>query len=144
MTAGNAIDSLPMAKSGATPAERNGYTAAPVLRFAATFAVALTLCAIAPRAPAAVYKCTDSAGKTTYSDAPCDSGSKPLALPDPTKGKGTDPHVCAQLKDELNRLAAEADRNAKRGKPESTASANRRKSLTRQYEDRCVSISRAR
>jgi hypothetical protein len=133
-----------MVRSGATPAERSRSTAAPALRFATTLAAALTLGAIAPLAPAAVYKCTDSAGKTTYSDAPCDSGSKPLALSDPTKGKGTDPHVCAQLKDELNRLAAEADRNAKRGKQETTASANRRKSLNRQYEDRCVSISRAR
>jgi hypothetical protein len=102
------------------------------------------LAAIMPTAQAAVYKCTDSAGKTTYADVPCDSGSKPLALPDPTRPRGTDPHVCAQLQDELNRLAAEADRNARRGKPESTASANRRKSLDRQYADRCVSVSRSR
>jgi hypothetical protein len=107
-------------------------------------AAAIALCAIAPMTHAAVYKCTDSAGKTTYSDAPCDSGSKPLSLSEPTQGKGTDPHVCAQLQDELNRLAAEADRNARRGKPESTSSANRRKSLSRQYADRCVSLSRSR
>jgi len=103
---------------------------------------ALALCALAAAAHAAVYKCTDAAGKTTYADVPCDSGAKPLALPDSTKGRNTDPHMCAQLQDELNRLAAEADRNARRGKTESTASANRRKSLTRQYEDRCVSVSR--
>ena len=104
----------------------------------------VVLCALAPMAQAAVYKCTDSAGRTTYSDVPCGSDAKPLALPDPTKGKGTDPHVCAQLQDEIDRLAAEADRNAKRGKAESSASASRRKSLGRQYADRCASISRPR
>jgi hypothetical protein len=133
-----------MVKSGATRAERSPSAATAALRFAITFAAALALCALAPVARAAVYKCTDSAGKTTYSDVPCDAGSKPLALSDPAKGKGTDPHVCAQLQDELNRLAAEADRNAKKGRTESSGSAARRKSLTRQYEDRCVSISRSR
>jgi hypothetical protein len=103
--------------------------------------VGLAAWANMPTAQAAVYKCTDSAGKTTYSDLPCGSSSKPLALTDSTKGKGTDPHVCAQLLDELNRLAVEADRNAQKGRAESAGSVNRRKSLTRQYEDRCVSIS---
>lgn len=116
----------------------------PALRLATNIAFALALGAIATVTQAAVYKCTDSAGKTTYSDVPCDAGSKPLALPDPTQARGTDPHVCAQLQDELNRLAAESDRNARRGKPESTSSANRRKALNRQYADRCVSVSRSR
>jgi hypothetical protein len=133
-----------MVTSGGTRAERSPFKATAALRLAMTLAAALALWAIAPVAQAAVYKCTDGAGKTTYADVPCDSGSKPLALSDPAKGKKTDPHVCAQLQDELNRLAAEADRNAKKGRTESSGSAARRKSLTRQYEDRCVSISRSR
>lgn len=106
-------------------------------------AIALALCAIAPMAQAEVYKCTDAAGRTTYSDTPCDSRGKPLTLPDPSKRSATDPNMCAQLLDELNRLAAAVDRNAQRGRRESTSSANRRKSLTRQYEARCVGIARS-
>ena len=94
-------------------------------------------------AQAAVYKCTDAAGKTTYSDLPCDSGSKPLKLGD-SKASATDPHMCEQLLDELNRLAAEADRSAKAGHPQSASSTNRRKALTKQYETRCVGISRSK
>ena len=114
------------------------------LRFATNLAVAFAICATVSIAHAAVYKCKDSAGKTTYSDIPCDSGSKPLKLPDPTKGNGTDPHMCEQLLDETNRLATEADRNAKAGRTQSSASANRRKALTKQYEARCVGISRSK
>jgi hypothetical protein len=84
------------------------------------------------------------AGKTTYSDLPCDSGAKPLRLGDDSKGNATDPHMCAQLLDELNRLAAEADRNAKAGRAQSSTSAKRRQALTRQYEARCVGISRSK
>lgn len=106
--------------------------------------LAVTICLGASLAYADVYKCKDGAGKTAYSDIPCDTGSKPLELTDPTKGDGTDPHMCEQLLDETNRLASEADRNAKRGRAESTSSANRRKALNKQYEARCVGISRSR
>ena len=90
-----------------------------------------------------VYKCTDGAGRTTYSDVPCDSGSRPVKLSDDAKGSSTNPHVCAQLLDETRRLAAEADRDAKRGRPESAHSLKRRQALTRQYEARCVGIARS-
>jgi hypothetical protein len=113
------------------------------LRFATKLAVAIALCTAVSIAHAGVYKCKDSAGKTTYSDMPCDSGSKPLKLPDDAKGNATDPHMCEQLLDETNRLAADADRNAQRGRTETTNSANRRKALTRQYEARCIGISRS-
>ena len=107
-------------------------------------ALVLALGAAISVAQAAVYKCTDTAGKTTYSDLPCDSGSKPLKLGGDTKGNATDPHMCAQLLDELNRLAAEADRGAKAGRAQSPSSMNRRKALTKQYETRCVGISRSK
>jgi hypothetical protein len=113
------------------------------LRFCAKLAVALALCTTASIAHASVYKCTDSAGKTTYSDTPCDSRARPLKLADDNKGK-TDPHMCEQLLDETNRLAAEANRNSKMSHAQSTANANRRKALTRQYEARCVGISRSK
>jgi uncharacterized protein DUF4124 len=113
-------------------------------RLGTKLAIALALCATVPPAHAAVYKCTDEAGKTTYSDLPCDSKSKALTLSDPTKGKKTDPHMCAQLLDELNRLTAEADNSARKGRAESAANANRRKTLTTQYQARCVSISRSK
>jgi len=90
-----------------------------------------------------VYKCTDGAGNTTYSDAPCGPGSKPLRLPDDTKGRTTNPNVCAQLLDETQRLAAEAERNAKRGRTESSRSLKHRQALTKQYETRCVGIARS-
>jgi hypothetical protein len=106
-------------------------------------ALAFAICTTASTAHGQVYKCTDSAGKTTYADAPCDSSGKPLRLPSDTKGSATDPHVCAQLLDETRRLAAEADRNARRGRTESAQSAKRRQTLSRQYESRCVGISRS-
>jgi hypothetical protein len=106
-------------------------------------AVAFAVCVGMSTAQGQVYKCTDGAGKTTYSDAPCDSVSKPLKLPADAKGRSTSPSMCAQLLDETRRLAAEADREAKRGRPESVSSAKRRQSLTRQYEARCVAIARS-
>jgi len=114
-------------------------------RSLAAFAAALALWAGASIAHAQqVYKCTDANGKTTYGDAACDAGAKPLKLPtDPTKGTGTNPRVCEQMLDELRRLAAEADRTAKRGGTDGAASVKRRQSLTRQYEERCVGISRS-
>ncbi len=90
-----------------------------------------------------VYKCTDATGKTTYSDVPCGAGSKPLKLPDEPNRSNTNPSVCAQLLDETQRLAAEAERNAKRGRAESARSLNHRQALTKQYETRCVGIVRS-
>ncbi len=49
-------------------------------RIALTFALA----AVAISAHSQVYKCKDSAGKTVYSGAPCEYGSKPLPLSDNT------------------------------------------------------------
>ena len=105
--------------------------------------VVLALCASASTAHAQVYRCQDASGRTIYADAPCASGGKSLKLPEDAKANVTDRTVCAQLLDERNRLAAEANRNAERGRTESTASAKRRQALTNQYERRCVGISRS-
>lgn len=113
------------------------------LRCATKMAVALAMCTMASIAHGQVYKCTDGAGKTTYSDAACDSSAKPLKLPDDPKANTTNPHMCAQLQDETRRLAAEADRDAKRGRTESTDSAKRRQALNLRYEERCVGIARS-
>jgi hypothetical protein len=110
---------------------------------ASTIVVAVVLGAFAPLAGAQVYKCKDAAGRTVYGDTPCDNASKPMRLADPAKPSATDPQMCAQLLDELNRLAADVDRNAQKGRPESTSSAKRRQGLTRQYEARCVAMARA-
>jgi hypothetical protein len=106
-------------------------------------AIAVAACLPLSIATAQVYKCKDADGKTTYRDTPCDPASKPLRLPDPGKASATDPQMCAQLLDELNRLAAEADRTARKGRTESTSSVKRRQSLTRQYEARCVGMARS-
>jgi hypothetical protein len=106
-------------------------------------AVAFAICTTASIVHGQVYKCTDGAGKTTYSDAPCASGGKPLKLPDDAKGNATNPNMCAQLLDETHRLAAEADRNKQRGRTESPSSAKRRQTLTKQYESRCAGIARS-
>lgn len=93
---------------------------------------------------AQVYKCTDASGNTTYGDAPCDAAAKPHKLPgEPTKGAGTNPRVCDQLLDETRRLADEADLAVKRGGKESAEHLQRREKLTKQYEQRCVGISRS-
>lgn len=105
--------------------------------------VALAVGATASIAHGQVYKCTDTAGKTTYSDTPCDSATRPLKLPNDPVRSSTNPNMCAQLLDETRRLAAEADRDAKRGRTESASSAKRRQSLTRQYEARCAGIARS-
>jgi len=106
-------------------------------------AAVFVICTTASIAHGQVYKCTDGTGKTTYSDAPCDSGTKPLKLPDEANRSNTNPNVCAQLLDETHRLAAEAERNAKRGHAESSRSLNHRQALTKQYETRCVGIARS-
>jgi hypothetical protein len=114
-----------------------------LLRRAIALTAALALSATASIAHGQVYKCTDSAGKTTYSDAPCAPASKPLKLPGDPRTSATDPNVCAQLQDETQRLAAEADRDARRGRKESAASAKRRQALSDQYEARCAGITRS-
>jgi len=90
---------------------------------------------------AQVYKCSDASGRVVYADAPCDASNRPLKLPgEPTKGASS-PVACAQLQDERQRLAAEAERNAARGRKESADSVKRRQSLTKAYEARCAGIS---
>jgi hypothetical protein len=112
-------------------------------RCAVTSAIVLALFMIVPIAHGQVYKCTDADGKTTYADAPCDSRSKPLRLLNDSRANPTDPNMCAQLLDETQRLAEEADRDARRGRPPNADRAKRRQALTRQYEVRCAGISRA-
>lgn len=112
-------------------------------RCAMNMAVAIASCALVSVAHGQVYKCTDGAGKTTYSDAPCDSAGKPLELPNDAKINATGSAACTQLLDETHRLAADADREAKRGRSESANSAKRRQTLTRQYAARCMGISRS-
>ena len=113
------------------------------LRRTATTIAALALFAAASVATAQVYKCTDGAGRTSYSDAPCDAAGKPLKLPDDPKKNVTNPHMCAQLLDETRRLAAEAEREARRGRTESADNARRRQTMNRRYEERCVGIARS-
>jgi hypothetical protein len=106
------------------------------LRHAFATAVAVAVVALASFASAQVYKCTDAAGRTTYSGAPCDAASKPLKLPDDPKKNTTNPHMCAQLLDETRRLAAESERDAKRGRAESADHAKQRLTMARRYEER--------
>src|SRR5580765_286394 len=100
---------------------------------ALNLALAFSLCTAATLAHGQVYKCTDANGKTTYADAPCAAGSKPLKLPDDNRKTPTDPNFCAQLLDETQRLAADAERNAQRGRAESASNAKRRKSINQSY-----------
>ncbi len=111
----------------------------PFLNIAMAFATS----AILSVAHAQVYKCTDAGGKTIYADTPCDAAAKPLKLPGEASTGGTNPNVCAQMQDEMRRLAAEAERTAQRGGAESASSLKRRQGLTRQYEARCVGVSRS-
>jgi len=125
-------------------ATRGTDTLGRALRHRKAVAVAAILLALAaPSAPGQVYKCTDDAGRAIYADTPCGARSTPMRLPDePTKSSAS-PTACAQLKDELQRLDAQADRSAVRGRPESAASAARRQSLGKQYAARCVGIARS-
>jgi hypothetical protein len=114
------------------------------IRSLARVAAALAMGGMASIANAQVYKCTDAAGRTTYSDAPCSANIKPYKLPEePTKGAATNPQVCAQLLDETRRLDAEAERTIKRGATESADNAKRRQAMTKQYAARCVGVSRS-
>ena len=111
--------------------------------FAARAALCIFACALTPVVDAQVYKCQDAAGRTIYADAPCVSGGKPLRLQDPTTPTAPATSACAQLQDETRRLAAEAERDAKRGKPVDTTRAKRRQTLVSEYQRRCVGISKA-
>ena len=106
-------------------------------------ALAVALLAVASLAHGQVYKCGNGAGKTIYSDAPCASGGKSLELRNDAREIVTSPTVCAQLLDERRRLAAEADRDAHRGRVKSASNARARHSLTVQYQRRCAGISRS-
>lgn len=110
--------------------------------FAARAALCIGACALTPVVDAQVYKCQDAAGRTIYADAPCVSGGKPLPLQDPTTPTAPATSACAQLQDETRRLAAEAERDAKRGKPVDTTRAKRRQTLVSEYQRRCVGISK--
>jgi hypothetical protein len=100
----------------------------------ARVAVALAVAMAAALTSAQVYKCTDADGKTTYSDTQCARGGKALAIPNDPAPAATSGTVCAQMKDELARLAA--------GERAGTAPSPRRVSLSKQYAARCVGISR--
>ena len=107
-------------------------------------AALMALLTVASAAHAQVYKCTDASGKTSYSDTACDAAAIPHKLPsEPTKGTATNPRVCEQLLDETRRLAQEAERTVSRGGKESAESVQRRHKVTKQYEQRCASISRS-
>lgn len=107
-------------------------------------AAGIALTAFACFVQAQVYKCTDASGKTTYSDTACDAAAIPHKLPtEPTKATGANPRVCEQLLDETRRLAQEAERTVGRGGKESAESVQRRQKVTKQYEQRCVSVSRS-
>jgi hypothetical protein len=103
----------------------------------------LALCAMTSVAAGQVYKCQDVQGNTVYADAPCAGGGKKLRLQDdPTRG-GSGTTVCGQLLDETRRLAAEADRDAKHGRPKNASNVRRRQALLTQYQRRCAGITRS-
>jgi hypothetical protein len=105
------------------------------LRVAALGLAAAVLAAAVPLAYGQVYKCRDGEGRTTYADSPCGPGSHPLRIPNDAPALPPGSTVCAQLHDELNRLAAN---EAERARP-----SKRRAALHRQYAERCAGISRA-
>lgn len=101
-------------------------------------------CALAAAvAHAQVYKCVGADGKTVYADTPCGSGSAPMRLPEEPTRSSASPTACAQLKDEVDRLDAEAARNAARGRKETAAAAAQRRKVEDQYSKRCAGISRS-
>ena len=113
------------------------------MTFAARAALCIVACALTPVVDAQVYKCKDAAGRTIYADAPCAPADKPLRLQDPTTPTTPATSACAQMQDETRRLAAEAERDAKRGKPADTTRAKRRRTLVSEYQRRCAGISKA-
>jgi hypothetical protein len=90
-----------------------------------------------------VYKCTDAAGKTTYSDSACDAAAKPLKLAEDPKSNTTSPSMCAQLLDETRRLDSETEKDVKRGRSETAEHAKQRQAMAKRYGERCVGVSRA-
>jgi len=116
---------------------------ASLIHYALSAIAAPVLFALASAAYGQVYKCTDAAGKTTYSDAACDNAARPLKLAEDPKANNTNPNMCAQLLDETRRLDADADKDAKRGRPETAEHAKQRQAMTKRYGERCVGISRA-
>ena len=94
-------------------------------------------------ADAQVYRCTDANGRTTYSDSGCASADRSHKLSSDTASGRSGTTVCAQLQDERQRLAAESDRDARRGRTESSSHARKRQALAKQYAERCVGISRS-
>jgi hypothetical protein len=117
------------------------------LRAAAQVAMTVAIGMVGSMAHGQVYKCTDATGKTTYADAPCDAGTKPLKLPEDPKAStinpATNPSMCAQLLDETRRLKADAERSAKQGRSESADSVKRRQTLDARYHARCAGITRS-
>lgn len=111
---------------------------------AAPAVVACVLAACAAAAHGEVYRCTDAAGRTTYADAPCASGGKPLKIQPDANAGVANATACEQLLDETRRLAAEADRDTRRGRPKNAAKAKRHQALSAQYQRRCAGISRSR
>ena len=110
----------------------------------ARIALCVAACILAPDAFAQVYKCVDPAGTTVYADAPCAANGKPLRLQDPTRPTAAaNPTACTQLLDETRRLAAEAARDAERGRPVNAANAKRRQALSEAYHRRCAGISKS-
>jgi hypothetical protein len=107
----------------------------------------LAICVVASEfalgAHAQVYKCQGPDGRTVYADAPCATGGKPLRLQDPTGPSTSNPTACAQLLDETRRLATEAERDAKRGKPANSSNAKSRQSLAGEYQRRCAGLSKS-
>ena len=103
----------------------------------------LALFGLASAAWGQVYKCTDAAGKTTYSSTACDAAAKPYKIPEDPKASATNPNVCAQLLDEHHRLEAERTRDAQRGKAETAQHAAQREKVAQRYSERCVSVTRS-
>jgi hypothetical protein len=115
----------------------------PLARTVTRLAVAMALSIGASMASGQVYKCQDANGKTIYSDGRCAAGGKSLKLPDGATDSASRPTVCAQLQDEMRRLAGEAARDAKRSRTPSATAARHRQTLAAQYHRRCVGITRS-
>ena len=109
-------------------------------RAIARMAVAAVVCAAASIAHGQVYKCTDDAGRTTYADAACSRGGKAGRLAIDAGGGAAGPTVCAQMRDEMRRLAKVIAEDAKRGRGALRQGERRRQALAGQYERRCAAI----
>jgi hypothetical protein len=104
--------------------------------------VLFAMLAVASAADGQVYRCEDAGGGTSYSDTPCAAkGSKSLRLQDDAPAAAS-PAVCEQMRDELDRLAAQAAHNAELHRPKNAVAVKRRQALQNQYKRRCVGITR--